>query len=187
MDALLAYSHTSGNARTTDSLASFTQAAHSPSLPSHILQYNVSPPGKPPPRAHSCTPEEVDSEDVLRTKGKAACMRFGEGLGRRSKPLAERLRGEVGGGGEDEAAEDRCLRLPPPPPYKCSSWWVRRKRVPHALHRMGLLGGPLRHCGESARSTHTLVRTLAVHFGRSCAVPACTMHTGGGSSAVVSI
>lgn len=31
-----------------------------------------------------------------------------------------------------------------------ASWLVRRKRVPHALHRMGLSAGPRRHCGESA-------------------------------------
>ena len=33
---------------------------------------------------------------------------------------------------------------------------VRRKRVPHALHRMGLHLGPLRHCGESAATAHRL-------------------------------
>ena len=32
------------------------------------------------------------------------------------------------------------------------SWLVRRYRVPQALHSMGFVGGPLRHCGDSARS-----------------------------------
>ena len=31
---------------------------------------------------------------------------------------------------------------------------VRKKRVPHALHRMGLHLGPLRHCGDSAAAKH---------------------------------
>ena len=44
------------------------------------------------------------------------------------------------------------LRMPLGP-YRCMSWCVRRKRVPQALQRMGLPGGPLRHWGDSAGHT----------------------------------
>lgn len=40
--------------------------------------------------------------------------------------------------------EPEALRMPLGP-YRCISWCVRRKRVPQALQRMGLLVGPRRH------------------------------------------
>lgn len=92
---------------------------------------------------------EIDDALLIRADDAAVCRRFGDGVGLRSSP-PERLRGEDGGS-EEEAAEVIDLRLPPPPPYWCISWCVRLKRVPHALHRMGLHGGPFLHCGESAR------------------------------------
>ena len=49
----------------------------------------------------------------------------------------DRLRGVEG---EPEIV----LRIPVGP-YRCMSWCVRRKRVPQALQRMGLLVGPRRH------------------------------------------
>ena len=55
---------------------------------------------------------------------------------------------------EAVGARLRCVDARPlcfvTPPVTGLSWLVRRKRVPHALHRTGLDGGPRRHCGDSA-------------------------------------
>ena len=50
------------------------------------------------------------------------------------------------------------------------SWRVRRNLVPHALHSVGLPGGPFLHCGESTapQCPHGPRRSVDVRVGSGC-------------------